>query len=211
MEDIYTVWREGNIPLLVDPENLTARVLKPHVLVDSTMAKRNVGTNIDETPLVIGLGPGFSAGKDVDIVVETNRGHNLGRLIEEGEAEPNTGIPGEIGGYGAERVLRSPGDGIIRTIKDIGKKVREGDSVASVEGEEITTAIGGIVRGLLRDGTNVTKGLKIGDVDPRGDAAYCATISDKARTLGRAVLEGILHYLPAGGRSRDLVVNDQIE
>jgi xanthine dehydrogenase accessory factor len=195
-ERISAIWESKQIPLLVDPENHIKDFLKPHVLLDAILAKKNVGTKITDAPLVLGLGPGFRAQKDVHIVIETNRGHNLGKLIFEGEAAPNTGVPGVIAGYGAERVFRAPGEGTFKTQKEIGDLVSEGETVATVEGEPVTSGVAGVIRGLLRDGTNVTTGLKAGDVDPRGDKTNCDTISDKARSLGGAVLEAILSQLP---------------
>jgi len=195
-EQIIPAWESKKIPLLIDPKNRTKAFLKPHVVIDAILAKKNVGTQITDAPLVIGLGPGFKAPGDVHAVVETNRGHNLGRVIFEGEAEPNTGVPGVIAGYGAERVFRAPREGTFRTRKEIGDLVSEGETVASVEGEPVKSGVSGVIRGLLRDGTRVTRGLKAGDIDPRGDASYCGTISDKARALGGAVLEAILSQLP---------------
>jgi len=194
--DIDRLWKEGKIPLLVDPENRIRETLKPQVIIDAILAKRNVGTAVTDAPLVIGMGPGFTAGKDVHIVIETNRGHDLGRLIFRGEAEPNTGIPGDIAGYGIERVLRASADGIFHNIRTIGDRVAPGDVIAEVEGKPVKTVIAGVVRGLLRDGIRVTEGLKAGDVDPRAKREACFTISDKARALGGAVLEAILFQLP---------------
>jgi xanthine dehydrogenase accessory factor len=194
--EIFSVWEGEKIPLLVDSENKTKDFLKPHVLVDAILAKKNIGTKINDAPLVVGLGPGFKAGKDVHVVIETNRGHNLGRLIFEGEAEPNTGVPGIIAGYGLERVIRAHRDGEFKVLKDIGDMVAEGETVAYVEEGPIRTNISGVIRGLLRDGTKVKKGLKVGDIDPRGERSYCTTISEKARALGGAVLEAILSQLP---------------
>ena len=133
--DIERVWQEGKIPLLIDPENRIRAALKPRVVLDAILAKRNIGTAISDAPLVIGLGPGFTAGKDVHIVIETNRGHDLGRLIFTGEAEPNTGIPGDIAGYGIERVLRATADGIFHNVRAIGDQVVPGDVIAEVEGK----------------------------------------------------------------------------
>lgn len=195
-KEVFSVWEEGKLSLMVDPENNIKDYLKPHVLIDAILAKRNVGTKITDAPLVVGLGPGFKGGKDVHVVIETNRGHNLGRLILEGEAEPNTGVPGVIAGFGAERVFRAPRDGIFRVFKDIGNMVAAGETVAQVESEPIRANISGIIRGLLRDGTKVTKGLKAGDIDPRGERSYCTKISEKARSLGGSVLETILSHLP---------------
>ena len=194
--EVFSVWEEEKLPLLVDPENNIKNFLKPHVLVDAILAKRNVGTKITDAPLVIALGPGFTAGKDVHVVVETNRGHDLGRLIFEGEAEPNTGVPGVIAGFGAERVLRAPQDGVFRVCKNIGDMVAANEIVAHVEGEPVKANISGVIRGLLRDGTKVTRGLKAGDIDPRGEQSYCTRISEKARSLGGSVLEAILSQLP---------------
>ena len=141
---------------------------------------------------MVALGPGFRAGRDTHLVVETNRGHNLGRLYTEGEAEANTGNPGNIGGFTGERVLRAPESGIFQSGKTIGARVEAGEAVAEVEGHPVRAQIGGILRGLIRNGTPVAAGLKVGDVDPRGNAAYCNTISEKARAIAGAVLEGIL-------------------
>jgi xanthine dehydrogenase accessory factor len=194
-EEIAPVWERGDIPLLVDPGNEVRHFLHPHVLVDAILAKHNLGTYKSDAPLVIGMGPGFTAGDDVHVVIETNRGHNLGRLIFEGSAEPNTGIPGTIDGFSIERVLRAPCDGIFKVVKDIGSLVKEGEQVARVAEIPIHSNIDGIIRGMLRDNTPVTKGMKAGDVDPRGDSRLCPTISDKARSLGGAVMEAILFQL----------------
>lgn len=195
-EEIFSIWKEERIPLLVDPDNTIRNFLKPHMLIDAIMAKKNVGTKITDAPLVIGLGPGFEAPEDVHVVIETNRGYNLGRLIFKGRAEPNTGVPGIIGGYGIERILRAPRAGIFEAAKDIGYFISAGEIAAQVEGEPIKAKISGVIRGLLRNGTEVTQGLKVGDVDPRGDISYCNTISEKARALGGAVLEAILSQVP---------------
>jgi len=194
--DIDLLWRKGRIPLLVDPDNRIRETLQPQVVIDAILAKRNVGTAMTDAPLVIGLGPGFTAGKDVHIVIETNRGHDLGRLIFNGEAEPNTGVPGDIAGYGIERVLRAPADGIFHDVRAIGDHVTPGDVIAEVEGKPVKAVIAGVVRGLLRDGIRVTEGLKAGDVDPRAKRSACFTISDKARALGGAALEAVLFQLP---------------
>ena len=191
-DEVPSVWEQGVIPLLVDPEGVSRDALKPQVIVDAILAKRNTGTHTGDAPLVIGLGPGFWAGRDVDVVIETNRGHDLGRVIHDGPAEPDTGMPGAVGGVGAQRVLRAPCDGAFRPVKGIGEIVDKGETVAWVEDEPITTAISGVLRGLLREGTQVHKGLKAGDVDPRGKRENCFTISDKARAIGGGVLEAIL-------------------
>ncbi|RMG85095.1 MAG: EF2563 family selenium-dependent molybdenum hydroxylase system protein, partial [Candidatus Dadabacteria bacterium] len=163
-------------------------------LLDATLAKRNLGTRRDMAELVVGFGPGFRAGEDVDVVVETNRGHDLGRLIFDGEAEPNTGVPGATLGYTVERVLRAPAEGAFEPLVEIGDRVEAGDLVARVGAHEVRAQIAGVVRGLLRPGIRVWKGLKAGDIDPRGERRYCFTISEKARALGGSALEAILMH-----------------
>lgn len=190
--EIPNLWAKGKIPILVDPEGELRRTLRPHVLIDAIMAKKNLGTRLDDAPLVIALGPGFEAGKDAHFVIETNRGHGLGRVISSGTAEPHTGRPGEIGGYGVERVLRAPADGIFQGNKRIGDPVEAGEVVATVDGIPLPSKISGVLRGLLRDGLKVRRGMKVGDVDPRGVRDYCFTISEKARAIGGGVLEAIL-------------------
>jgi xanthine dehydrogenase accessory factor len=145
-----------------------------------------------EAPLVIGLGPGFYAGKDVHLAIETNRGHNLGIIITSGEAEPNTGTPGPIGGFTEERVLRAPCDGQFQSVRNIGDRVNKNEVLGSVAGVEVRSRIDGVLRGLIRPNSQVTQGLKIGDIDPRGEASYCFTISDKARAISGSVLEAVL-------------------
>jgi len=194
-DEVIEVWNSGYIPLMVDATATIKEFLKPDVMVDAIMAKKNLGTKITDAPLVIALGPGFYAGKDAHLVVETNRGHNLGKIIEEGEAKKDTGIPGLIAGFSVERVLRAPRNGILSNLMEIGASVEAGDIVAFVNDFPITTKVKGIIRGLLRDGAEVWKGMKIGDVDPRGIKEYCYTISDKASAIGGGVLEGILSHL----------------
>lgn len=193
-KDITKVWDNGMLPIISDPETKIKEFLKPDVLVDAILAKRNLGTKITDAPLVIGIGPGFCAGRDVHLVMETNRGHNLGKVISEGEAEKNTGVPGKIGGFSAKRVLRATKDGRLSTLKGIGDNVDAGDIIAFVDDSPIKAEIKGVIRGLLRNGTRVYKGMKTGDIDPRGIKEYCYTISDKARAIGGAVLEGILSH-----------------
>jgi xanthine dehydrogenase accessory factor len=195
-EEIHSVWREGIIPILVDPEGeKTRRFIEPDVLVDAIMAKKNLGTHIKKAPLVIGLGPGFYAGQDVHVVVETNRGHDQGRVILKGTAEPDTGTPGNIGGYTVERVLRTMKKGIFHPQKSIGDRINKGSVVAVVDDFPVMAKISGIVRGLIREGVEVKKGMKVGDIDPRGKREFCFTISDKARAIGGGVLEAILYWL----------------
>ena len=180
------------IPVLVDERADIVKRIQPEVVVDAIMAKRNLGTKITDAPIVIGLGPGFTAGGDVHAVVETKRGHFLGMVIYQGEAEKNTGIPGQIEGYTIERILRAPRHGKLRAIKSIGDLVDKGDEVASVEGHPVISQISGVLRGMLQDGLLVLEGEKIGDVDPRAAREYCFTISDRARAVGGGVLEAIL-------------------
>ncbi len=189
--DVPECLRRGAIPVLVDSEGTIGRSLGADVVVDATLSKRNVGTRLADAPIVIALGPGFKAGVDAHAVVETNRGHNLGRVILEGEAEPDTGVPGVIAGAGSERVLRAPKEGRFLAARAIGDRVLAGEAVGSVEGAPVVAAIGGILRGLLRSGLRVEAGLKIGDVDPRAVPEHCHTISEKALAIGGGVLEAI--------------------
>ena len=194
-DDVQTCWENRAIAVLVDPSWQSLKHLKVDVSVDAILAKKNFGTNIDEAELVLGLGPGFSAGQDVHYVIETNRGHNLGRIITSGPAEPNTGIPGSIQGYAEERVLRAPGDGLFKAQRRIGDSVNKEEILGSVGELKVQAGIDGVVKGLIRSGSSVKKGLKLGDIDPRGEKSYCHTISDKARAISGSVLEAILrHY-----------------
>lgn len=198
-EEIASTWEREEIPILIDPEaEETIKFLAPDVLVDAIMAKKNLGTKIDQAPLVIGLGPGFVAGKDVHIVIETNRGHHLGRMILEGSAEPDTGIPGEIGGYTVERVLRTMKKGIFRPQRSIGDRVTKGTVVAVVDDYPVIAQINGVIRGLLREGVEARRGMKVGDIDPRGKREFCFTISEKSRAIGGGVLEAILYWYNKG-------------
>ena len=183
----------GKIALLVDPEAACRLTLKPEVLVDAILAKKNLGTAVTDAPLVVGVGPGFTAEVDCHAVVETMRGHTLGRAIYEGAALPNTNIPGLIGGFAGERVLRAPADGVFTGAKRIGDRVKAGEVAGYVDGVPMVCTIDGVLRGLLADGIPVRKGLKSGDVDPRGDPAYCHTVSDKALAIAGGILEAILH------------------
>ncbi len=192
LSDIYQAWERGKIAVAPDPQWHLLAKIRPDLVVDAMLAKRNLGTRMQEAGLVIGLGPGFSAGNNVHMVIETNRGHNLGRIITAGPAEPNTGIPGSIGGFAEERVLRAPLDGNFMARRSIADHVEAGDIVGLVQETAVRTKIGGVIRGLIRSDTAVIRGLKIGDVDPRGQASYCSTISDKARAIGGSVLEAVL-------------------
>ena len=185
---------EGAVPVLPDPALTCLASLRPDALVDAILAKKNLGTHITDAPVVVGVGPGFTAGTDCHAVVETMRGHTLGRVIYDGAALPNTNIPGLIGGYAGERVLRAPADGVFHQILNIGDEVKAGDIAGEVDGQPMRCTIGGVLRGLLADGTPVHKGMKSGDVDPRCRPEYCATASDKALAVGGGVLEAILHF-----------------
>ncbi len=187
------VLQEKAIPVLVDPTCRCRDVLKPDVLVDAILAKRNLGTAISDAPVVIGVGPGFTAGADCHAVVETMRGHYLGRAIYDGAARENTAVPGLIGGFAGERVLRAPCDGVFHLIRGIGSRVEAGDVVGEVNGQPMVCTIGGILRGILPDGTPVHRGMKSGDVDPRCEPAHCTCASDKALAVGGGVLEAILN------------------
>ncbi|CAA6606301.1 putative 4-hydroxybenzoyl-CoA reductase molybdenum cofactor biosynthesis protein [Rhodospirillaceae bacterium LM-1] len=191
---LEAVWAQGHIGIVLADRWQQAPFFFPDVLIDAILAKRNLGTRMDQASQVIALGPGFSAGQDAHLVIETNRGHDLGRIIENGAAAPNTGIPGSIAGFAAERVLRASADGVFTAAKEIGDAVGKGEIVGWIGGVEVPAPLDGVVRGLIRTNTIVTAGLKIGDIDPRGDAAYCHTISDKARAIAGAVLEAVLRH-----------------
>jgi xanthine dehydrogenase accessory factor len=188
---------QGKLTVLVDPAGEAIPRLQPLAVVDGILAKKNLGTNRTMAPITIGLGPGFTAGEDVDAVIETKRGHNLGRVLWSGSAAPNTGIPGIIGGYGKERVIHCPAKGILRNVKKITDTVSKGQIIAVVETDvgtvPVEATLDGILRGLIRDGYPVTPGFKIADIDPRLDELdNCFTISDKARCIAGGVLEAIL-------------------
>lgn len=182
----------GDVAVLVDPEATCVRELAPDVLVDAILAKRNLGTTRDMAPVVIGVGPGFTAREDCDAAVETMRGHYLGRVYYEGSPIPNTAVPGLIGGYAGERVMRAPADGVFEPCVEIGAQVAAGDVCATVAGEPMRATIDGVVRGLLQAGVPVHKGMKCGDVDPRCHPEYIESASDKALAVGGGVLEAIL-------------------
>jgi xanthine dehydrogenase accessory factor len=190
----------GVLPLLVDPRGASIRELRPASLVDAIIAKRNLGTSSAMAPLVVALGPGFSAPGDAHAVVETNRGHALGRVILEGSAEPDTGVPGQIGGKGAERVVHAPASGRIETLRDIGDLVEAGEPILAIRGLSsgertiVRSPLDGILRGLIRPGFEASEGLKIADVDPRCERENCFSISDKALAIAGGVLEALLSF-----------------
>ena len=205
IKEAEEIWERGDIPLLVDPDCTCLETIRPWALVDAILAKKNLGTNRQMAEKTIGLGPGFYAGRDVDLVIETMRGHNLGRIIGNGCAAPNTGVPGIIAGYGKERVIHSPARGIFTSKCQIGDKVKKGQQIAAVvtgQGEVLVEAsLDGILRGIIRSGYPVEKGMKIADIDPReSELENCFTISDKARCIAGSVLEGLLYLEEKQGR-----------
>lgn len=199
-DEVWPILRRGEIAVLADPAGTCLPVLRPDAVVDAILAKRNLGTAITDAPAVIALGPGFTAGVDCHAVVETMRGHALGRVILSGAAQPNTGVPGLLGGYAAERVLRAPRDGILHARRDIGDLVAAEEIVAEVDGEPVRARIAGLLRGLLPDGTPVFAGEKAGDVDPRGASVDWRMVSDKALAVGGGVLEAVLRLTGALAR-----------
>lgn len=196
-EEAQSLLNQGKLAVLVDPTGASIPLLKPLAVVDAILAKKNLGTNRDMAPITVALGPGFTAGEDVDAVVETKRGHHLGRVLWTGSAAPNTGIPGLIGGYGKERVIHCPAKGIVRNVKKITDTVSKGDIIAIVETQDgpvpVEATLDGILRGLIRDGYPVNVGFKMADIDPRAEEYNnCFTISDKARCIAGGALEAIV-------------------
>jgi xanthine dehydrogenase accessory factor len=187
------VWQADQIPILIDPQAQSLTALHPTILVDAVIAKRNIGTFKHMAPVTIALGPGFSAPEDADVVIETMRGHRLGRLILEGAAMPDTGVPGNLGGKSAERVVHAPAGGVVRLRHEIGDLVRAGELLFEVDDTPVYSKLDGTLRGLIPNGSVIPKGLKCADVDPRpASEVDCYTISDKARCLGGSVLEAAL-------------------
>ena len=194
------IMSRGDIAVMVDPDASCREWFCPDVIVDAILAKKNLGTDISDAPFVIGVGPGFTAGTDCNCVVETKRGHFLGRVIWRGSAIPNTGVPGDVDGYTTERLLKASADGIMEPRVQIGDRVEPGQVVALTGGVPVCAQMPGIVRGMLQEGTEVRKGLKIGDIDARAETSHCNTISDKARAVGGAVLEAAALYEKTAGR-----------
>ena len=194
-QKVSRAWEQGKIPILVDPKAEQLANLKPQILIDAIMAKKNLGTHKDMAGVTIALGPGFEAGVDVDVVIETKRGHDLGKLYFKGAAFPNTGIPGEIDGKSKERVIHAPCSGIIKHNKEIGSQVKKGEVIFFVGEKEIHSPLSGTLRGLIHEGLSVNKGLKCADIDPR--IVDCYSISDKARALGGAALEAAMMLIRA--------------
>lgn len=201
---IKAVLEAGEVPLLIDPKGESIELLKPDVVVDAIIAKKNLGTTINMAPLVIGVGPGFTAGQDVHLVIESMRGHNLARIITDGMAQPNTGVPGNIAGFTSERVIHAPAAGYIHDVRKIGDIVQKGDEIARIYPDKesydnalseyvpVNATITGIIRGLIREGYYFREGFKIADIDPReSELSNCFTISDKARSIAGSVLEAV--------------------
>ncbi len=191
-DDARSTLAGGALPVLTGGYPELLRSLRPWAVVDAIIAKRNLGTKINDARVTVGVGPGFTAGVDVHAVVETMRGHDLGRVITSGGAIPDTGIPGEIAGYSSERLLRAPCAGVIAARARIADLVKKGDVVATVGGQPVVAALDGVLRGMIRDGFEVYQGMKIGDIDPRCKREHCFTISDKARAVAGGVLEALL-------------------
>ena len=201
---IEAVLEAGEVPLLIDPKGESIALLKPDVVVDAIIAKKNLGTTINMAPLVIGVGPGFTAGQDVHLVIESMRGHNLARIITDGMAQPNTGVPGNIAGFTSERVIHAQAAGYIHDVRKIGDIVQKGDEIARIYPDKesydnalseyvpVNATITGIIRGLIREGYCFREGFKIADIDPReSELTNCFTISDKARNIAGSVLEAV--------------------
>ncbi len=193
-EGISKVLAEKKIPILIDQEAEVRKQVLPEIFIDAAMAKRNLGTEISFAPLVITLGPGFKVGQDAHCIVETNRGHHLGRILEQGQADENTGIPGTIAGVSEKRVVRAPCAGYFRPFSSIGEMIEKNQKIGEVNGVDVLSPLSGIIRGLIYPGYPCSKGMKIGDVDPRGKREFCYQISDKARTISGSVLEIVLRH-----------------
>lgn len=204
LKEVERIMQEGKIPLVIDPKGHIREAIKPTVIVDAILAKKNCGTKLHYAPIVVGLGPGFTAGEDVHAVIETSRGHDLGRIIFQGSAKPNTGVPGNIAGFTTERVFRAPCEGTVKNYVEIGMEVETGQLLCAVDERKVTAKISGVVRGLIHDGLRVRENEKLGDIDPRGKKENCYTISDKGRNIAGGVLEAVLYLLQSkdhhGGR-----------
>lgn len=195
---VLATWKEGHVPVIIDPTARIAQEVRPLVLVDAIMAKRNTGTVITDAPIVVALGPDFDASVDCHAVVETQRGPDLGRVYLVGATAPDSGVPGRVGGEAARRVMRAPVEGTFTGLAHIGDHVQAGDVVASVNGSSVVAQLTGVVRGLLADGVSVRAGIKVGDIDPRDDPSLCYRVSDKAWRVG----QGVLRAIQALGRGR---------
>jgi len=196
LSEIENAWSNKKVPVIIDKKGEYIKKIKPTIVVDAIIAKKNMGTTKDMADITIGLGPGFIAGEDVNVVIETSRGHNLGRLIFKGEAAKNTGIPGNIMGFSKERVIHSTCAGIMMNAHNIGDAVEKDEVIAYIGDVEVKATIAGLLRGILRSGSTVTQGFKIADIDPRlSEKINCYSISDKARSIAGGVLEAVLYLM----------------
>lgn len=200
LAEVQDIWQQGKVPVLVDAAAACVKEFQPDILIDAIIAKRNLGTSIDMAPLTVALGPGFVAGADVAAIVETKRGHNLGRIIRTGSAAPNSGVPGNIAGFSKERVLHAECAGVLHILRDISSVVEKDEPIAQIKTADgslvpVLASLTGIIRGMIREGFVVTQGFKIADIDPRQEElANCFTISDKARCIAGSVLELVCRY-----------------
>jgi len=199
VKSVHEAWKKNQIAILVDPQWNFITQVSPQIVIDAIIAKKNLGTTLSDGTLVIALGPGFIAGTDAHRVIETMRGHDLGRVLESGAAIPNTGVPGTIGGHTIKRVLRSPGAGVFKTHHNIADMITADKVIGKVDGQDVVAQVDGVIRGLVRHGITVHKGMKIGDIDPRGQVQYCYSVSEKSRAIGGSVLEAILGYFDFAG------------
>ena len=191
-EEVASLLQTGVIPVLVDPLATSASVLRPAAIVDGRMRKAPSELPLDAAQLIVGLGPGFEAGVDCHAVIETRRGHHLGRILWQGRASPDTKIPEAVEGYAVDRVLRAPRSGVMQGLAPIGSLVRQGDALLAIDRQQVDAPFDGALRGLLHDGVRVERGMKVGDLDPRREARFCREVSDKALAVGGAALEAIL-------------------
>ncbi|MTI68521.1 MAG: EF2563 family selenium-dependent molybdenum hydroxylase system protein [Firmicutes bacterium] len=195
LKDAYKCLEDSIIPVIVDPKGELITKENFFLVIDAILAKKNLGTNKDMAEYTIGAGPGFMAGRDVDAVIETNRGHKLGRVFYNGKTDANTGIPGNINGFTKERVIRANNNGKIKVIKDIGSFVKKDETIAIIDDIEVKAKIKGVIRGMIKNDFYVYKGMKIGDVDPRGVKEYCYKISGKALAVGGGALEAVCKFV----------------
>jgi len=195
IDEADAVWQRNCVPVIIDPVCQSRSQLQPIAIIDCILAKRNTGTILTDAPIVVACGPGFTVGQDCHAIVETMRGHHLGRVIRRGTALPNTGVPGEIGGHSAQRVVRAPCAGIFKSCSKIGDIVTQGQILATVDTSPVFATINGVLRGIIYDGLTVNQGLKVADIDPRAEVSHCFSISDKALAIGGGVLEAVLSLL----------------
>ena len=190
--EVASLLQTGVIPVLVDPQAASTSGLRPAAIVDGRMRKAPSELPLDAAPLIVGLGPGFEAGVDCHAVIETRRGHHLGRILWQGRASPDTKVPEAVEGYAVDRVLRAPRSGVMQGLATIGSLVRQGDALLAIDGQQVVAPFDGALRGLLHDGVRVERGMKVGDLDPRRETRFCREVSDKALAVGGAALEAIL-------------------